>query len=101
MTINRPENLFEGVTPAQYEESMREFPELAERSAAHRPMSQAEIEAGHRARTAQMIRLADLWPPATRPTLPRSRPRSTPIPGADRTPNGLCRGVPRDRALRR
>ncbi|MER0450041.1 MerR family transcriptional regulator [Streptomyces sp. Edi4] len=61
MTINRPENLFEGVTPSQYEENMREFPELAEavgrRAAA---MSQADADAAHRERTAQMIRLADL-----------------------------------------
>lgn len=28
MTINRPENLFEGVTPSQYEANMRDFPEL-------------------------------------------------------------------------
>lgn len=61
MTINRPENLFEGVTPSQYEENMRDFPELAEevgrRAAA---MSQADADAAHRARTAQMIRLAEL-----------------------------------------
>lgn len=30
MTVNRPENLFEGVTPSQYEENMSDFPELAE-----------------------------------------------------------------------
>ncbi|MFG2986462.1 MerR family transcriptional regulator [Streptomyces sp. NPDC048258] len=61
MTINRPENLFEGVQPSQYEENMRDFPELAEevgRRAA--TMSQADAEAGHRERTAQMIRLAEL-----------------------------------------
>ncbi|BAU87461.1 merR family transcriptional regulator [Streptomyces laurentii] len=61
MTINRPENLFEGVQPAQYEENMREFPGLAEelgRRAAG--MSQADADAAHRARTAQMIRLAEL-----------------------------------------
>ncbi|WP_405844690.1 MerR family transcriptional regulator [Streptomyces platensis] len=59
--INRPENLFEGIQPAQYEESLRAFPALAEeverRTSA---MSEAEIEAGHRKRTAQMIRLAEL-----------------------------------------
>ncbi|WP_433544360.1 MerR family transcriptional regulator (plasmid) [Streptomyces sp. CA-294286] len=59
--INRPENLFEGVQPAQYEESLRDFPELAEdaerRTSA---MSEAEMEAGQRERTAQMIRLAEL-----------------------------------------
>ncbi|MBZ6475444.1 MerR family transcriptional regulator [Streptomyces griseocarneus] len=59
-SINRPENLFEGVRPAAYEESLRDFPELAEdnrrRTAA---MSEAEIDAGHRRRTAQMIRMAE------------------------------------------
>ncbi|MFV6030619.1 MerR family transcriptional regulator [Streptomyces sp. NPDC056264] len=61
MTINRPENLFEGVTPSQYEENMRDFPELAEvigRRAV--TMSQADADAGHRERTAQMIRLTEL-----------------------------------------
>ncbi|MGW7194710.1 MerR family transcriptional regulator [Streptomyces chryseus] len=61
MTINRPENLFEGVQPSHYEENMAGFPELAEgvgrRAAA---MSQADADAGHRERTAQMIRLAEL-----------------------------------------
>jgi hypothetical protein len=59
--INRPENLFEGVQPSQYEQNMRDFPELAEdvgRRAA--TMSRAEAEAGHRERAAQMIRLAEL-----------------------------------------
>ncbi|NBE56769.1 MerR family transcriptional regulator [Streptomyces boluensis] len=61
MAINRPENLFEGVQPSQYEANMSGFPELAEevgRRAA--TMSQADAEAGHRERTAQMIRLAEL-----------------------------------------
>ncbi|MGA5062240.1 MerR family transcriptional regulator [Streptomyces exfoliatus] len=61
MTVNRPENLFEGVQPSHYAENMRDFPELAEevgRRAA--TMSQAEADAGHRERTAQMIRLAEL-----------------------------------------
>ncbi|MGC4997113.1 MULTISPECIES: MerR family transcriptional regulator [unclassified Streptomyces] len=61
MTINRPENLFEGVQPSQYAENMSDFPELAEevgrRAAA---MSQADADAAHRERTAQMIRLAEL-----------------------------------------
>ncbi|MGW9432387.1 MerR family transcriptional regulator [Streptomyces decoyicus] len=60
-SINRPENLFEGVRPAQYGENLRDFPELAEvverRTST---MGEAEIEAGHRARTAQMIRLGEL-----------------------------------------
>ncbi|MEV0374464.1 MerR family transcriptional regulator [Streptomyces sp. NPDC050636] len=60
-SINRPENLFEGVQPAQYGESLRDFPELA-REVERRTstMSEAQIEAGHRERTAQMIRLAEL-----------------------------------------
>jgi len=59
--INRPENLFEGVRPSQYEESLREFPEHAEevgRKVA--AMTPEEVEAGQRERTAQMIRLAEL-----------------------------------------
>ncbi|MEV6734777.1 MULTISPECIES: MerR family transcriptional regulator [unclassified Streptomyces] len=61
MTINRPENLFEGVTPAHYEDNMADFPELAEELAQRAAgMSQADADAGHRARTAQMIRLAEL-----------------------------------------
>ncbi|MEE1813766.1 MerR family transcriptional regulator [Streptomyces sp. SP18ES09] len=61
MTINRPENLFEGVTPSQYEENMSDFPELAQevgRRAA--TMSQSDADTAHRERTAQMIRLAEL-----------------------------------------
>ncbi|MGW7268422.1 MerR family transcriptional regulator [Streptomyces sp. NPDC054842] len=61
MRVNRPENLFEGVQPSQYEENLREFPALAEevgRRAA--TMSPAETETAHRERTARMIRLADL-----------------------------------------
>ncbi|MCX5265858.1 MerR family transcriptional regulator [Streptomyces sp. NBC_00199] len=61
MTINRPENLFEGVTPSQYEENMRDFPELADKVARRADtMSQADADAAHRERTAQMIRLAEL-----------------------------------------
>ncbi|MFD3533698.1 MerR family transcriptional regulator [Streptomyces sp. NPDC058664] len=61
MSISRPENLFEGVEPSQYEENMRDFPELAQevgRRAA--TMSRTDADAAHRARTAQMIRLAEL-----------------------------------------
>lgn len=59
--INRPENLFEGVRPAQIQESLRDFPELAGDIDRHTSaMSEAQIEAGHRERTAQMIRLAEL-----------------------------------------
>ncbi|MEU1372322.1 MerR family transcriptional regulator [Streptomyces triculaminicus] len=72
MTINRPENLFEGVQASQYEENMRDFPELAQevgRRAA--TMSPDEAEAGQRERTAQMIRLAELmaagFPPGAEP----------------------------------
>ncbi|WP_327239279.1 MULTISPECIES: MerR family transcriptional regulator [unclassified Streptomyces] len=60
-SINRPENLFEGVRPAQYGEGMRDFPELAEKVEQRTAtMSQDDIEAGHRRRTAQMVRLAEL-----------------------------------------
>ncbi|MFC6063496.1 MerR family transcriptional regulator [Streptomyces ochraceiscleroticus] len=65
--INRPENLFEGVRPDQYQESLRDFPARAaevERSTSG--MSQEEIEAGQRARTAQMIQLAE-WMAAGTP----------------------------------
>ncbi|CAM5261663.1 HTH-type transcriptional regulator SkgA [Streptomyces spiroverticillatus] len=61
MTINRPENLFEGVQPSQYEDNMRAFPELAEAVGRRADaMSQSDADAAHRARTAQMIRLAEL-----------------------------------------
>ncbi|MFB7592500.1 MerR family transcriptional regulator [Streptomyces sp. NPDC056169] len=61
MTINRPENLFEGVQPSQYAHNMRDFPELADEVAQRAAtMSQADADAAHRARTAQMIRLAEL-----------------------------------------
>ncbi|MFC8591243.1 MerR family transcriptional regulator [Streptomyces atroolivaceus] len=61
MTINRPENLFEGVQPSHYEENMSGFPGLAEEVGRHAAtMSQADADAGHRERTAQMIRLAEL-----------------------------------------
>ncbi|WTW99996.1 MerR family transcriptional regulator [Streptomycetaceae bacterium NBC_01309] len=61
MAINRPENLFEGVQPSQYAQNMRDFPEFAEEVGRRATtMSRAEADAGHRARTAQMIRLAEL-----------------------------------------
>ncbi|MEU3355119.1 MerR family transcriptional regulator [Streptomyces sp. NPDC037389] len=60
-TINRPENLFEGIRPPQHRQTLREFPALAgtigRRTAV---MSEAELEAAHRDRTAKMIRLAEL-----------------------------------------
>lgn len=61
VTINRPENLFEGVRPSDYEANMHDFPDLAAevgRRAA--TMTQADADEGHRVRTAQMIRLAEL-----------------------------------------
>ncbi|MFE0648504.1 MerR family transcriptional regulator [Streptomyces sp. NPDC059534] len=59
--INRPENLFEGVRPSQYEESLRDFPEhAAEVTRRVSVMTQRDIEAGQRQRTAQMVRLAEL-----------------------------------------
>ncbi|MEU6980768.1 MerR family transcriptional regulator [Streptomyces sp. NPDC046371] len=61
MTINRPENLFEGVTPSHYEDNMRDFPELAQEVARRAAtMSQADADTAHRERTAQMVRLAEL-----------------------------------------
>ncbi|MFI9328716.1 MerR family transcriptional regulator [Kitasatospora sp. NPDC052868] len=60
-TINRPENLFEGILPSVYEESLRDFPEHAEEAARRvAAMSPEQVEAGQRERTAQMIRLAEL-----------------------------------------
>ncbi|MFF2349825.1 MerR family transcriptional regulator [Kitasatospora sp. NPDC058115] len=59
--INRPENLFEGVRPADYEEELRAFPELAEAAGrAVAAMTPEEVEAGQRERTALMIGLAEL-----------------------------------------
>ncbi|WP_328930134.1 MerR family transcriptional regulator [Streptomyces sp. NBC_00190] len=61
MTINRPENLFDGVQPDQYQDSLRDFPEHGEEVARRvAAMSPQEIKAGQRERTAQMIRLAEL-----------------------------------------
>ncbi|MEW1754556.1 MerR family transcriptional regulator [Streptomyces angustmyceticus] len=60
-TVNRPENLFEGVRPAQYEDSLRDFPGHAEEVARRvAGMTPQDVEAGQRERTAQMIRLAEL-----------------------------------------
>ncbi|MFI6843145.1 MerR family transcriptional regulator [Kitasatospora sp. NBC_00085] len=65
-SINRPENLFEGIQPAEYGESLRDFPELAEGiGRATATMTEAEIEAGQRERTALMIRLAELMAAGT------------------------------------
>ncbi|MFB6894331.1 MerR family transcriptional regulator [Kitasatospora sp. NPDC056327] len=59
--INRPENLFEGVRATDHEEELRAFPEQAEAAGrAAAAMTPEEIEAGQRARTAQMVRLAEL-----------------------------------------
>ncbi|MFJ7911660.1 MerR family transcriptional regulator [Kitasatospora sp. NPDC096204] len=61
MTINRPENLFEGIQPDDVDASLRDFPEHAEAARrATAAMTQAEIEAGQRERTARMIHLAEL-----------------------------------------
>ncbi|MFE1171587.1 MerR family transcriptional regulator [Streptomyces sp. NPDC058773] len=60
-SINRPENLFEGVRPSQYEATLKDFPEHAEAVARRvAAMTPQEVEAGQRERTAQMIRLAEL-----------------------------------------
>ncbi|MEU8549124.1 MerR family transcriptional regulator [Streptomyces roseoverticillatus] len=61
INVNRPENLFEGIRPDQYMKTLRDFPELAGAVERHTAgMSDAELEAGHRDRTAQMIRMAEL-----------------------------------------
>ncbi|MFB9367971.1 MerR family transcriptional regulator [Kitasatospora albolonga] len=61
MTINRPENLFEGIHPARYQDGLGDFPELAEATARRTDgMDPAEVERGQRERTAVMIRLAEL-----------------------------------------
>lgn len=61
MTINRPENLFEGIQPDEVDASLRDFPEHAEAARrATAAMTPAEIEAGQRERTARMIHLAEL-----------------------------------------
>ncbi|MFB8218375.1 MULTISPECIES: MerR family transcriptional regulator [Streptomyces] len=58
--INRPENLFEGIQPSQYEGNLRAFPGLAEEAGRRAAvMTPAEVEAGQRERTALMIRLAE------------------------------------------
>lgn len=58
--INRPENLFEGIQPSQYEGNLRDFPGLAEEAGRRAAvMTPAETEAGQRERTALMIRLAE------------------------------------------
>lgn len=61
ITISRPENLFEGIRPAQCMKDLHGFPDLVgaveRRTSA---LSEAEREADERERTAQMIRLAEL-----------------------------------------
>ncbi|GAA2831083.1 MerR family transcriptional regulator [Kitasatospora sp. CM 4170] len=65
-SINRPENLFEGVRPADVEESLRDFPEHAEAARrATAAMSAEQVEAGQRERTAQLVRLAELMAAGT------------------------------------
>ncbi|MGW8887308.1 MerR family transcriptional regulator [Streptomyces sp. NPDC055749] len=59
--INRPENLFEGIQPSQYQESLRDFPAHAEEVARRvAGMTPQDVEAAQRERTTQMILLADL-----------------------------------------
>ncbi|MER7846443.1 MerR family transcriptional regulator [Kitasatospora sp. NPDC096077] len=60
-SINRPENLFEGIQPTEIDFSLRDFPEQAEAARrATAAMTPTEIEAGQRERTARMVRLAEL-----------------------------------------
>ncbi|MEF3117642.1 MerR family transcriptional regulator [Streptomyces chrestomyceticus] len=66
VVINRPENLFKGVEPAQYRESLHDFPELAGAIDRHTAtLSEAQVEAGQRERTVRMIRLAELMDAGT------------------------------------
>ncbi|WP_406197150.1 MerR family transcriptional regulator [Kitasatospora sp. NBC_01560] len=66
--INRPENLFEGIRPTQYGDSLREWPRLAaEVGRVTATMTEPEIVAGQRERTAGMIRLAELMAGGTPP----------------------------------
>ncbi|MFI9310619.1 MerR family transcriptional regulator [Streptomyces triculaminicus] len=61
ISISRPENLFEGVRPAQCMKVLHGFPELVGAVERHTSTwSEAESEADERERTAQMIRLAEL-----------------------------------------
>ncbi|MET9296990.1 MerR family transcriptional regulator [Streptomyces sp. NPDC003077] len=61
ITISRPENLFEGVRPAQCMQVLHGFPELVGAVERHSSaLSGAGIEAEERERTAQMVRLAEL-----------------------------------------
>ncbi|MFH8612971.1 MerR family transcriptional regulator [Streptomyces sp. NPDC018029] len=61
ISISRPENLFEGVRSAECMKALRGFPELVGAIERHTSaLSEAEIEADERERTAQMIRLAEL-----------------------------------------
>ncbi|MFE2010016.1 MerR family transcriptional regulator [Streptomyces sp. NPDC059491] len=58
--INRPENLFEGVRPSQYVETLRDFPEHAEEVTRRvAVMTRQDVETGQRERTAWMVRLAE------------------------------------------
>lgn len=79
MTINRPENLFEGIQPSQYQESLSDFPGHAEEVARRVPvMTPQDIEAGQRERTTQMILMAAGTRPTPRPCRPRSTPSARP-----------------------
>lgn len=61
ISISRPENLFEGIGPARCMKVLRDFPDLVGAVERHTlALSEAEIEADERERTAQMVRLAEL-----------------------------------------
>jgi MerR family transcriptional regulator, thiopeptide resistance regulator len=62
MTIERPENLFEGFDPSPYEAEARErWPEEAASSARFTaPLSPADIERMQRETTSQIVRMAEL-----------------------------------------
>lgn len=61
ISITRPENLFEGIRSAQCMKALHGSPGLAGAIERHNAaLSEAELEADERERTAQMIRLAEL-----------------------------------------
>ncbi|MEI5101775.1 MerR family transcriptional regulator [Streptomyces sp. PmtG] len=61
ISISRPENLFEGIRTTQCMKALHGFPELAGAYERHTSaLSEAELKANERERTAQLVRLAEL-----------------------------------------
>ncbi|GHE97903.1 hypothetical protein GCM10017776_13540 [Streptomyces griseoluteus] len=82
MTINRPENLFEGVTPAQYQETLRDFPEHAQAVARRvAGMSRTTSRPGSASARHRWSGWPSSWPLDTVSTPSRCSPRSTPSTG--------------------